>query len=65
MYEEFIFSKNMFNLNLFYFGFFIFLNVFGMMILENEVVFNCELNFIVLDEGIYKGENLFKVKVYL
>ena len=64
-HEEFIFSKNMLNPNSPHFGFFTFPNAFGMMTPENEVVFNCESNSIVSDEGTHKGENLPKAKAYL
>lgn len=48
-----------------HFGFFTFPNAFGMMTPENEVVFNCESNSVVSDEGEHKGENLPKAKAYL
>lgn len=36
-----------------------------MMTPENEIVFNCESNSVVSDEGTHKGENLPKAKAYL
>ena len=64
-HEEFAFSKNMLNPTSPHFGFFTFPNAFGMMTPENEVVFNCESNSVVSDEGEHKGENLPKAKAYL
>lgn len=64
-HEEFAFSKNMLNPNSPHFGFFTFPNAFGMTTPENEVVFNCEANAVVSDEGEHKGENLQKAKAFL
>lgn len=64
-HEEFTFSKDMLNPASPHFGFFTFPNAFGMMTPENEVVFNCESNSVVSDEGTRKGENLPKAKAYL
>ncbi|WP_455586621.1 LTA synthase family protein [Bacteroides sp.] len=64
-HNDFTFSKNMLNAASPHFAFFTFPNIFGMVTPDNELVFNCESNTIVLDEGTHKGENLNKGKAYL
>ena len=64
-HDEFTFSKNMLNPDSPHFAFFTFPNAFGMVTPDNAVVFDCESNSVVLDEGTHKGENLDKGKTYL
>lgn len=64
-HDEFAFSKNMLNPASPHFGYFTFPNAFGMITPQNQVVFNCESNTPVSDEGTHKGENLNKGKALL
>lgn len=64
-HDKYIFSKNILNPASPHFAFFTFPNAFGMVTPDNEVVFDCESNTIVVDEGTHKGVNLDKGKTYL
>lgn len=64
-HDEFTFSKNILNPASPHFAFFTFPNIFGLVTPDNEVVFDCESNTVVLDEGSHKGENVNKGKAYL
>lgn len=64
-HDDFTFSKNILNPSSPHFAFFTFPNIFGMVTTDNEVVFNCESNTVVMDEGTHQGENLNKGKAYL
>lgn len=64
-HDDFVFSKNLMNPASPHFGYFTFPNAFGMITPDNEVVFNCESNSVVSDEGERKGQNLSKAKAFL
>lgn len=64
-HNDFAFSKNMLNPASPHFAFFTFPNLFGMVTPDNELVFNCESNTVISDEGTHKGENLNKGKAFL
>lgn len=64
-HDDFAFSKNLLNPASPHFAFFTFPNAFGMVTPDNELVFNCESNAVVVDTGSHKSENLLKGKAYL
>jgi phosphoglycerol transferase MdoB-like AlkP superfamily enzyme len=64
-HEEFTFSKNILNLASPHFAFFTYPNAFGIVTLENRLVFNCESKQIYLDRGSNSNENLMKGKAFL
>lgn len=64
-HHEFTFSKDMLNPASPHFAFFTVPNAFGMVTLENQLVFNCEADAEAVDEGSEKGKNLLPGKAYL
>lgn len=64
-HDEFTFSKNMLNPSSPHFAYFTFPNLFGMVTPDNAVVFDCDANAVVSDEGTHPGENLEKGKAFL
>lgn len=64
-HSSFTFSKNMLNINSPHFAFFTFPNLFGVVTADNEVVYNCDMNRVVVDKGKKKGKNLNMGKAYL
>ncbi len=64
-HDGFVFSKNMLNPSSPHFGYFTSPNYFGMITPENEVVFDCDGNQILIDSGIKPGSNLEKGKTML
>lgn len=64
-HEAFTFSKNLLNPASPHFGYFTHPNLFGMVTPDNEVVFNCESNSVVIDRGTQPGRNLPLGKAYL
>lgn len=64
-HDEFTFSKDMLNPDAPHFAFFTVPDAFGMVTEENRVVFDCQSNTAVVDEGAEKGKNLTLGKAYL
>lgn len=64
-HDEFTFSKNMLNPSSPHFAYFTFPNLFGMVTPDNAVVFDCDANAVVSDDGAHPGENLEKGKAFL
>lgn len=64
-HEEFVFSKNVFNPGTPHFAYFTEPSLFGMIDADNRLVFNCEANSVMTDEGTKKGKNLLPGKAYL
>ncbi len=64
-HNEFAFSKNIFNASSPHFGYFTYPNGFGMTTSQNQIIFDCEANKVVLDKGKKKGINVIPAKAYL
>ena len=64
-HDEFIFSKNMLKPSSPHFGYFTSPNYFGMITPENELVFDCDGDQILIDSGNIPGSNLEKGKAML
>lgn len=64
-HQKFIFSKDMLNPAAPHFAFFAVPDAFGMVTLDNQLIFNCEANAVALDEGSAKGKNLLPGEAYL
>ena len=64
-YNDFTFSKNMLNPEAPHFAFFTMPNFFGWVSNDGEIVFDCESNSIVKNEGENNEENLKKGQTYL
>ena len=64
-HDSFLFSKNMLNEASPHFGYFTHPNLFGMITPDNKVVFNCESNQVLQDDGTAVGKNLPLGKAYL
>lgn len=64
-HKDFKFSKNILNPKSPHFGYFTFPDGFGMATSDNQLIFDCEVNGIVLDLGKKKGENQKPAKAYL
>jgi phosphoglycerol transferase MdoB-like AlkP superfamily enzyme len=64
-HEEFTFSKNIVNPSSPHFAYFTYPNAFGMLTLENQLVFDCDADRIYSDTGSQPGENLRKGKAFL
>lgn len=64
-YEEFTFSKDLLNPASPHFAFFTVPDAFGMVTKENRLIFECQSNSVVLDEGEEPGVNLQRGKAYL
>jgi len=64
-HNEFTFSKNILNPSSPHFGYFTFPNGFGMTTEKNQLIFDCEANKVVLDQGDNKNANLKPAKAYL
>lgn len=57
-HDGFMFSKNILNPASPHFGYFTNGNLFGMVSADNQLVFDCDADKVVYDEGTNKGENL-------
>lgn len=64
-HEEFMFSKNIVNPASPHFGYFTNGNLFGMVSADNQLVYDCDADKVVYDEGTNKGENLKKGQAFL
>lgn len=64
-HEEFMFSKNIVNPATPHFGYFTNGNLFGMVSADNQLVYDCDADKVVYDEGTNKGENLKKGQAFL
>ena len=64
-HEEFVFSKNMLNPASPHFAYFTEPSLFGMVSKDNSLVFNCDANTVVVDEGNNPGQNLNPGKAFL
>jgi len=64
-HKEFTFSKNILNTSSPHFGYFTYPNGFGMATPQNQMIFDCEANKVVLDLGKKKSANLIPAKAYL
>lgn len=62
---EFTFSKNVLNPASPHFAYFTEPSLFGMVIPENSLVFNCDANTVIANEGTQKGANLEPGKAFL
>lgn len=64
-HDEFTFSKDMLNPDAPHFAFFTVPDAFGVVTEKNRVIFDCQSNTAVVDEGAEKGNNLPLGKAYL
>lgn len=64
-HKEFMFSKNIVNPASPHFGYFTNGNLFGMVSADNQLVYDCDADKVVYDEGTNKGENLKKGQAFL
>ncbi len=64
-HDDFTFSKNILNPASPHFGYFTYPNGFGMTNSQNQLIFDCEANKVVLDHGKEKGANLKPGKAFL
>lgn len=64
-HDDFTFSKNILNPASPHFGYFTEPSLFGMITDKNALVFNCDANAIVIDEGKQKSANLEYGKAFL
>lgn len=64
-HKDFTFSKNILNSKSPHFGYFSFPNGFGMTTSQNQLIFDCEANKVVLDRGKKKNLNQKPAKAYM
>jgi len=64
-HKDFTFSKNILNPKSPHFGYFSFPNGFGMTTPQNQLIFDCEANKVVLDRGKKKSLNQKPAKAYM
>lgn len=64
-HEEFTFSKNILNPDSPHFGYFTEPSLFGFAAKDNKLVYNCDANAVISDEGPGKGTNIEKGKAFL
>ena len=57
-HEEFVFSKDMLNPASPHFAFFTVPDAFGFLTPDNQLIFNCQADAVVVDEGSKKGQEL-------
>lgn len=62
---EFTFSKDMMNPDSPHFAFFTVPDAFGVVTADNQVIYNCQADAVVVDEGTAKGTNLPLGEAYL
>lgn len=64
-HNEFTFSKDMLDSTSPHFAFFTVPDAFGLVIGDNQVIFDCQADAVAVDEGTVKGKNLPLGKAYL
>lgn len=64
-HDEFTFSKNVLNPASPHFGYFTFPNAFGMVTEDNQLIYDCDADKIILNEGTNPGKNLVPGKAFL
>lgn len=63
--DEFIFSKNLLNDHSPHFAFYTFPNLFGMITDKSQVVYDCESDRVLFEDGESASDNLIKGKAFL